>query len=245
MTSSDGSLETRNTSPTPRSGSPTRPDAPRTGRATWPGRWQKGTIGTLLAQAEDSHTSASTCLAFREDATLWRAPATILDHQRGGMLCLQHVPDEVAEEITSPSRGAPSKGGLITVARWIAGARRRPRPSTPHCPTHGPRRYSRGEVRQVERDETRRCWFTRRRAEKASCLQRMKAREIDYMALVTRTPMALKLTVATQLTVSVGLVQDVMIPQRLFVNRQKRSAGWRSGAYGGRTWRCRPTETRL
>jgi len=25
---------------------------------------------------------------------------------------------------------------------------------TYHCPTHGPRRYSRGEVRQAERDET-------------------------------------------------------------------------------------------
>jgi hypothetical protein len=44
--------------------------------------------------------SASTCIAYREDGTLCRAPATILDHQRGGMVCLQHVPDDVAEEIT-------------------------------------------------------------------------------------------------------------------------------------------------
>jgi hypothetical protein len=64
------------------------------------GRWQHGTIGNLLAQAEDEPMSASTCLAYREDGTLCRAPATILDHQRGGIVCLQYVPPDVTEEIT-------------------------------------------------------------------------------------------------------------------------------------------------
>jgi hypothetical protein len=34
--------------------------------------------------------SASTCLADRDDGTPCRAPATILDHQRGGMVCRDH-----------------------------------------------------------------------------------------------------------------------------------------------------------
>jgi hypothetical protein len=40
------------------------------------------------------------CITYRDDGTLCRTPASILDHQRGGMVCLRHVPDEVAEEIT-------------------------------------------------------------------------------------------------------------------------------------------------
>ena len=44
--------------------------------------------------------SPPTCIAYQDDGTICRAPATILDHQRGGMVCLQHVPDEVAGEIT-------------------------------------------------------------------------------------------------------------------------------------------------
>jgi hypothetical protein len=64
------------------------------------GAGSRGPIGNLLAQAEESRMSASTCLAYREDGTLCREPASILDHQRGGMVCLQHVPDEVAEGIT-------------------------------------------------------------------------------------------------------------------------------------------------
>jgi hypothetical protein len=64
------------------------------------GRWQQGAIGNLLARAEESRMSGSTCIAYRDDGTLCRAPASILDHQRGGMVCLQHVPADVAEEIT-------------------------------------------------------------------------------------------------------------------------------------------------
>jgi hypothetical protein len=41
-------------------------------------RWQKGTIGTFL------------------------------DHQRGGLVCLQHVLDDVAEAITLYLKRAPS-----------------------------------------------------------------------------------------------------------------------------------------
>jgi hypothetical protein len=44
--------------------------------------------------------SPLTCIAYQDDGTICRAPATILDHQRGGMVCLPHVPDAVAEEIT-------------------------------------------------------------------------------------------------------------------------------------------------
>jgi hypothetical protein len=42
----------------------------------------------------------ATCIASREEGALCRAPATILDHQRGGMVCLQHVPAAVANEVT-------------------------------------------------------------------------------------------------------------------------------------------------
>jgi hypothetical protein len=38
-------------------------------------------------------------IAYQDDGTLCRAPAAALDHQRGGMVCLWHVPDDVAEEI--------------------------------------------------------------------------------------------------------------------------------------------------
>jgi hypothetical protein len=68
----------------------------------------------------------SACIAYQDDGRLCRAPAAILDHQRGGLVCLQHAPEDVATEAFD----------------------------TYHCPTHGPRRYSRGEVRQAERDET-------------------------------------------------------------------------------------------
>jgi hypothetical protein len=30
----------------------------------------------------------SPCLAYRDDGSLCRAPARILDHQRGGLVCL-------------------------------------------------------------------------------------------------------------------------------------------------------------
>jgi hypothetical protein len=43
---------------------------------------------------------SSTCPAYRDDGTLCHAPAVVLDHQRGGLVCPQHVPDEVAAEIT-------------------------------------------------------------------------------------------------------------------------------------------------
>jgi hypothetical protein len=33
------------------------------------------------------------CIAYRDDGTLCREPATILDPQRGGMVCWQHDPE--------------------------------------------------------------------------------------------------------------------------------------------------------
>jgi hypothetical protein len=112
-------------------------------------------IGNLLAQAEDEHMSASTCLAYREDGTLCRAPASILDHQRGGMVCLQHVPDEVAEEITLSLKMGTVEGRIdrdSEVYTWRL--EESEAFDTYHCPTHGPRRDSGGEVCQAERDET-------------------------------------------------------------------------------------------
>ena len=47
-----------------------------------------------------NESTAAPCIAYEDDGTLCRAPASILDHQRGGMVCLQHVPADVAEEIT-------------------------------------------------------------------------------------------------------------------------------------------------
>jgi hypothetical protein len=52
------------------------------------GRWSKGPIGNLLAQEETEAMSPPTCIAYHDDGTICRAPATILDHQRGGMVCL-------------------------------------------------------------------------------------------------------------------------------------------------------------
>jgi hypothetical protein len=56
------------------------------------GRWQQGTIGNLMRQAEESRMSASTCIAYREDGTLCRAPASFFDWQRGGLVCRDHSP---------------------------------------------------------------------------------------------------------------------------------------------------------
>jgi hypothetical protein len=42
-------------------------------------------------------TGTTVCIAYREDGLLCRAPATILDPQRGGLVCVQHVPAAVAE----------------------------------------------------------------------------------------------------------------------------------------------------
>jgi hypothetical protein len=33
------------------------------------------------------------CIAYRDDGTLCRAPATILDLERGGLVCWRHDPD--------------------------------------------------------------------------------------------------------------------------------------------------------
>jgi hypothetical protein len=56
--------------------------------------------------------SPPTCIAYQEDGSLCRAPAPILDHQRGGIVCLQHVPDEVAEAITLPLKMGTVEGRL-------------------------------------------------------------------------------------------------------------------------------------
>jgi hypothetical protein len=34
----------------------------------------------------------SPCIVYRDDGTLCRAPAAILDPQRGGMVCVRHAP---------------------------------------------------------------------------------------------------------------------------------------------------------
>jgi len=60
-------------------------------RIPWPSISYRSTPPTM---------SPSTCIAYQEDGSLCRAPASILDHQRGGMVCLQHLPLDVAEEIT-------------------------------------------------------------------------------------------------------------------------------------------------
>jgi hypothetical protein len=119
------------------------------------GRWQKGPIGNLLTQDEREAMSPLTCIAYQEDGSLCRAPATILDHQRGGMVCLQHVPDEVAEAITLSLKMGTVEGRIDhdrEVYTWRL--EESEAFDTDHGPTHGPRRDSCGEVRQAERDET-------------------------------------------------------------------------------------------
>ena len=55
------------------------------------------------------------CIAYRDDGTICRQPATILDVQRGGMVCIDHPPlnrhmdtSADAEEIEQ-ERGKPSR----------------------------------------------------------------------------------------------------------------------------------------
>ena len=40
------------------------------------------------------------CIAYRADGRVCGEQAMILDHQWAGMVCLAHVPADVAEEIT-------------------------------------------------------------------------------------------------------------------------------------------------
>jgi hypothetical protein len=97
----------------------------------------------------------SPCIAYQDDGTLCRAEAHILDHQHGGMVCRQHVPADVAEEITLYLKMGIIEGRIEndgTVYSWRLGEAEAF--DTYHCPTHGARRASRGEVRQAERDET-------------------------------------------------------------------------------------------
>ena len=37
-------------------------------------------------------------IAYQADGRLCRAAASVPDHQRGGMVCPQHVPEDVADE---------------------------------------------------------------------------------------------------------------------------------------------------
>jgi hypothetical protein len=37
-------------------------------------------------------------ITYQADGRLCRALASVPDHQRGGMVCLQHVPEDVADE---------------------------------------------------------------------------------------------------------------------------------------------------
>jgi hypothetical protein len=88
-------------------------------------RWQKGTIGTFP------------------------------DHQRSGMVCLQHVLDDVAEAITLYLNMGTVVGRIDHEGEVYSWRLEEAEAfDTYHCPTHGARRYSGGEVRQVERDET-------------------------------------------------------------------------------------------
>jgi hypothetical protein len=44
---------------------------------------------------------------------------------------------------------------------------------------------------QITHGHGRLCWLSQNRAEKQSCIEHLEVREIDYMPLVTRTPLAL------------------------------------------------------
>jgi hypothetical protein len=47
------------------------------------------------------------CIAYREDGCLCRGPASILDHQRGGLVCLDHALDTYH----CPTHGVRSRRG--------------------------------------------------------------------------------------------------------------------------------------
>jgi hypothetical protein len=78
----------------------------------------------------------SPCLAYPDDGTLCRAPASLLDHRRGGLVCLRRVPDDVAAEISL----------YLKLGRWVKIFIRLPRsrhprfmggdypPYSPSCP---------------------------------------------------------------------------------------------------------------
>ncbi len=39
------------------------------------------------------------CIAYREDGTICGAPASVLDTQRGGMVCTAHAPKEAGDKV--------------------------------------------------------------------------------------------------------------------------------------------------
>lgn len=49
------------------------------------------------------------CIAYREDGRLCGAPATVLDLQRGGMVCAAHSPAPEPEPDPESRRGTWSK----------------------------------------------------------------------------------------------------------------------------------------
>src|SRR3712207_699383 len=89
----------------------------------WLEAWGTSLIGALEAlqalaaqrvaqQEEELRMSGSMCIPYRDDSTPCRAPAHILDHQWGGMVCMQHIPADVAKEITLYINMGPVEGHI-------------------------------------------------------------------------------------------------------------------------------------
>jgi hypothetical protein len=55
-------------------------------------------VDALLAQLEARRLMTGWCIAYREDGRVCCEPATIVDHQRKGLVCADHAPAAAAEE---------------------------------------------------------------------------------------------------------------------------------------------------
>lgn len=49
--------------------------------------------GDSWTQVEIDRVFVNECIAYKSDGSLCRAPATCLDLQRGGMVCVAHAPE--------------------------------------------------------------------------------------------------------------------------------------------------------
>ena len=58
-------------------------------------------VDTLLAQWEARRLMTGWGIASREDGRVCRAPATIVDRQRGGLVCAAHAPAAAAPPDTA------------------------------------------------------------------------------------------------------------------------------------------------
>ena len=61
-------------------------------------------VDALLAQIEARRLMTGWCIAYRADGQVCRAPAHIVDRQRGGPVCAVHAPAYAADPASTAAR---------------------------------------------------------------------------------------------------------------------------------------------